>query len=104
MAKKQRKLKKSGIGPKQAAKVMEEFHAGKLRSKSGERVTSIRQAKAIAMSEGRAAEKRGVKKRTWKGKTRIRPKLKKTRKKPTRKRRKRTVGMRRRIRKAIKKL
>jgi len=80
MAKKQRKLKKGGIGAKQAARVMKEFHAGKLRSKSGEKVTDIEQAQAIAMSEGRAAESRGVKKRTWKGKTRIRPKLKKTRK------------------------
>lgn len=81
MAKKRKKLKKSRIGTKQAARVMKEFHAGKLRSKSGKKVTSLKQAEAIAMSEGRAAEKRGTKRRTWKGKTRVRPKLKKKRKK-----------------------
>lgn len=75
---KQAKLKKGGIGAKQAAKVMRTFYAGKLRGKDGRIVTDVEQAKAIAMSEGRAAQKRGVAKRTWKGQTRIRPKLKKT--------------------------
>ncbi len=75
------KLKKGGIGAKQAAKVMKTFYAGKLRSKSGKLVTDVNQAQAIAMSEGRAAEKRGVATRTWKGQTRVRPKLKKTAKK-----------------------
>lgn len=69
--------KVSGIGQKQAGRVMKEFYGGKLRSKSGEKVTSPEQAKAIAMSEGRAAMKRGITERTWKGKTRIRPKLEK---------------------------
>lgn len=75
---KRRKLKKGGIGAKMATKVMKTFYAGKLRGKDGSVVTDVAQAKAIAMSEGRAAEKRGVAKRTWKGRTRIRPKLKKT--------------------------
>lgn len=94
---KQQKLKKGGIGAKQAERVMKEFHAGKLRSKSGEKVTDVNQAQAIAMSEGRAAEARGVKRRTWKGKTRIRPKLKKTRKK----RKKKASSMRKMIRKHL---
>jgi hypothetical protein len=75
------KLKKGGIGAKQAAKVMKLFYAHKLRSKDGSIVTDVNQAQAIAMSEGRTAEKRGVAERTWKGQTRIRPKLKKTAKK-----------------------
>jgi len=70
-----RKLKKGGIGAKQAAIVMKIFYAGKLRGKDGKTVTDVEQAKAIAMSEGRAAEEKGVKKRTWEGRTRIRPKL-----------------------------
>ena len=71
----QQKLKKGGIGAKQAAKVMKTFYAGKLRSKAGIIVTDVEQAKAIAMSEGRAAEARGVKTRTWRGQTRVRPVL-----------------------------
>ena len=67
---------KTKTGTKQASKVMELFHEGKLRSSSGEIVTDIQQAKAIAMSEGRAAEDRGVKMRTWKGQKRVRPILK----------------------------
>jgi len=70
-----RKLTKP-VGQKQAGMVMKEFYAGKLRSRSGKRVTSPEQGKAIAMSEGRAAQKSGVKERTWKGRTRIRPILK----------------------------
>lgn len=76
MVEKQRKLETGGIGSKQAARVMREFYAGKLRSKSGKPVTDIEQAKAICMSEGRAAEERGVAKREFKGRTRQRPKLK----------------------------
>jgi hypothetical protein len=64
----------SKIGREQAARVMREFHAGKLRTKGGKKVTNPTQAKAIAMSEARAAEKRGVSSRTFKGRTRIRPK------------------------------
>ena len=69
------KLKKGGIGTKQAAKVMKLFYAGKLRGKDGKIVTDITQAKAIAMSEGRTAQKRGVAERTWKGQRRMRPRL-----------------------------
>lgn len=67
-----RKLK-TEAGKKQAATVMKEFHAGKLRSSAGTPVTSEDQAQAIAMSEGRAAEKEGRKRRTWRGRTRMRP-------------------------------
>ena len=43
-----------------AAKVMREYHKGKLKSGSGQKVTSPEQAKAIAMSEAReAVKKRG---------------------------------------------
>ena len=66
----------SKIGDKQAEVVMKTFQKGKLRSKDGKTVTNPAQAKAIAMSEKRAAEKRGTEKRTWKGRTRTRPKLK----------------------------
>lgn len=71
-----RKKLKTMMGKKQASIVMKEFYKGKLRSKSGQNVTDIEQAKAIAMSEGRSAESRGVSKRTFKGRRRIRPKLK----------------------------
>lgn len=37
------------------AKVMREYSAGKLKSGSGDKVKSEKQAKAIAMSEGRKA-------------------------------------------------
>ena len=37
------------------AKVMREYSKGKLKSGSGQKVTSPAQAKAIAMSEGRKA-------------------------------------------------
>lgn len=69
------KLPKKGIGTKQAARVMKEFYAGKLRGKDGKVVKDVNQAQAIAMSEGRTAQTRGVKERTWKGRTRIRPVL-----------------------------
>jgi hypothetical protein len=67
---------KSSTGKKQVSRVMKVFSKGRLRSKSGETVTDPEQAKAIAMGEGRAAEERGVKKRSWMGRTRIRPRLK----------------------------
>lgn len=63
-------------GETQASVVMRTFYAGKLRSKSGKPVTDVEQAKAICMSEGRAAEERGVTKREFKGRTRQRPQLK----------------------------
>ena len=40
---------------KKVAKVMREYKAGKLKSGSGDKVTSREQAVAIAMSEGRKA-------------------------------------------------
>jgi hypothetical protein len=55
---------------------MRVFERGRLRSSSGETVTDPAQAKAIAMNEGREAEKHGVKKRTWHGRSRLRPPLK----------------------------
>jgi len=61
-------------GQKQAGVVMREFESGKLRSRSGKKVTDPEQAKAIAMSEGRQAQKKGVAQRTWQGRTRMRPK------------------------------
>lgn len=63
-------------GEKQASIVMREFYKKNLRSKSGETVTDINQAKAIAMEEGRTGEAQGTAKRTWEGRSRIRPKLK----------------------------
>lgn len=53
--------------------VMEEFHKGKLRSSSGQKVTNPMQAVAIAYSEEREAKKRGAKMRTWRGRRRMRP-------------------------------
>ena len=76
MVERRRKLKTSA-GQKHAGKVMELFHEGKLRSSSGETVTDEQQAKAIAMSEGRAVEERGKKMRQWRGRRRMRPVLKK---------------------------
>lgn len=74
MAKKYTKL--APKGETQAAVVMRDFYAGKLRSKSGKPITDVEQAKAVAMSEGRTAESRGTEKREFKGRTRTRPKLK----------------------------
>jgi hypothetical protein len=64
---------KSSTGKKQVSRVMKVFAKGRLRSRSGKTVTDPEQAQAIAMSEGRSAEEHGVKKRTWKGRSRIRP-------------------------------
>jgi len=65
------------LGRKMVSKVMRAFYEDDLKSSSGETVTNPAQAKVIAMSEGRAAEQRGVKRRTWHGRTRLRPVLKK---------------------------
>lgn len=49
---KKKKLKK---GAKKIHKVLTEFSSGKLRTSAGKKVTSRKQAVAIAMSEARAA-------------------------------------------------
>lgn len=67
-------MAKSKVDEDQVAVVMRTFAKGKLRSSSGEKVTSPKQAKAIAMSEGRSAAKHGKKERTWRQRTRMRPK------------------------------
>jgi hypothetical protein len=43
---------------RKVAKVMREFHQGKLRSSDGSKVTSLSQAKAIALSEAGQAKKK----------------------------------------------
>jgi hypothetical protein len=43
---------------RKASTVMREFHAGKLKSSSGQKVTSPAQAKAIAMSESGQVKKK----------------------------------------------
>jgi hypothetical protein len=53
--------------------VMDTFGRGRLRSSSGKKVTSPKQAVAIAYSEQRAARSKGRSVRTWHGRTRIRP-------------------------------
>jgi hypothetical protein len=48
--------KKTKVGPKgrkKVAKVMREFHSGKLKSGSGKKVTNQKQAAAIGYSEAR---------------------------------------------------
>jgi hypothetical protein len=72
------------LGPKgqaQASVVMRTFERGKLRTSAGHQLNPNNHgdaviAKAIAMSEGRSAQTRGTEERTWKGRTRIRPKKK----------------------------
>ncbi len=54
--------------------VMDTFKKGKLRSSDGKKVTSKEKALAIALSEKRAVEERGMEERTWKGRKRQRPK------------------------------
>ena len=54
--------------------VMREFKAGDLRSSSGKKVTSRSQGLAIALSE---AKRKSAEQRTWHGRTRERPPLKK---------------------------
>lgn len=46
-----------GKSDKKVEKVMKEFEAGKLRSSSGRKVTSRKQALAIALSEAGVSEK-----------------------------------------------
>jgi hypothetical protein len=53
--------------------VMREFKHGRLRSSSGRKVKKRKQAVAIALSEERRAKKHGSSKRTWRGRTRVRP-------------------------------
>lgn len=57
--------------------VMDTFKAGKLRSSNGKTVTKEAQAKAIAAREEQSAKEHGRSKRTWKGRTRMRPNLSK---------------------------
>ena len=54
------KNKKKGVQKKKVAKVMHEYKKGKLHSgsKKGPKVTSRKQAVAIALSEGRKAARR----------------------------------------------
>lgn len=59
---------------KQFETVMHTFKNGKLRSSTGETVKTRKQAQAIAASEAELAEKHGKEKRTWRGRTRMRPK------------------------------
>ncbi len=54
----ERRRKLGLTGREKTSVVMREFYAGTLRSSSGDLVTDPAQAKAIAMSEGRAAEDR----------------------------------------------
>lgn len=65
------------LGPK-GETVLREFSKGKLRTPTGKKITQRKQAVAVAFSEQRAARKRGTSRRTFKGRTRIRPKLKKS--------------------------
>jgi len=67
--------KKSTLG-KQGKVVMKEYGKGRLRSSSGKPVETPEQAFAIAKSEERAAKSRGTTRRTFRGRTRVRPKLK----------------------------
>lgn len=63
-------------GRRKIATVLREHKRGKLRSSSGKKVASRRQALAIALSEGRKAE-RGVsfRRRQFEGRRRLRPML-----------------------------
>lgn len=65
---------RSPRGRKKVSVVMREFYGRRLRSSSGHAVTDPAQAKAIAMSEGRKAQA-GVpfRRRTFRGRTRLRP-------------------------------
>ena len=64
------------VGRSQFDVVLHTFKLKKLRGRDGQTVTDPTQAEAIAFSEGRAADKRGTSKRTWNGRSRIRPNLK----------------------------
>ena len=64
------------VSKRQVGVVMDTFKKGKLRRPGGKKITSRKQAIAVALSEGRAAASRGTSKRTYMGRTRTRPKLK----------------------------
>lgn len=71
--------RREDLGPTGRAQfdvVLHTFHTKKLRGRDGNTITDLEQAQAIAFSEGRIADKRGTSLRTWKGRTRVRPKLK----------------------------
>ena len=53
--------------------VMERFKKGKLRRPGGRRITNLKEAIAVGMSEERAAEERGTEMRTYMGDRRRRP-------------------------------
>ena len=52
-----KKKKKPSKTQKKVAKVMKEFHSGKLRSSSGKKVTNPKQAAAIGYSEARRGKR-----------------------------------------------
>jgi hypothetical protein len=64
-------------GSKQAEIVMRTFYRHKLRDPGGHTITDVKRAKAVAHQEEEAAKERGTEIRTFKGRTRRRPKLKK---------------------------
>jgi hypothetical protein len=51
-------MKKKTKVDKKISKVMSEFRAGTLKSSSGQKVTSVAQARAIALSEAGVARKK----------------------------------------------
>ena len=51
-------MSKKGSGPKKVEKVMHEYKAGALKSSSGDKVTSKKQAVAIALSEAGMSKKK----------------------------------------------
>lgn len=58
VAKAAKQTKLDEKGQKKFSKVMREFHAGKLKSSSGEKVTDSKQAAAIGYSEARRRKKK----------------------------------------------
>ena len=69
MAERRRTKIRTKTGQRKVKKVLGEFKKGALRSSSGRKITSRKQAIAIGLSEGRVVEKRG---------RRIAPKRRKT--------------------------
>lgn len=63
-------MKKRNKKEEKIAKVMREFRAGTLKSSSGRKVTSLAQARAIAMSEAGMKRKEEDKKKKRKSYTR----------------------------------
>lgn len=51
-------MKKKTKAEKKISRVMREFRAGTLKSSSGQKVTSVAQAKAIALSEAGVSRKK----------------------------------------------